>query len=975
MAETGKAMTIITTVHVREITTVATDRICVAIRDGNVPKYAPVVNPSGAQTAAYRSDTTAVNPATGLTEACKIVGRLKDYLKFYDGEPVNYADLAALDNPANYPTFGGRTVTAVYRLTLPYEESNWANNVNQSIMEHKVYLQLDGALPNGSYTMSITGNTFPSTPFVFDDKYTRCSAIGATHLGHRPGDGSKVAYLASWIPGGSTEGAVDFANDYNITEFHLINTKQQVVFTGSVVQVCSPTLSETGYTNDYFPSISIAPKTATAVNTATETITVPSHGYSTGQYKHFRGFAGTSLEGANFQITVVDANNFTVSPAITGTWTANTYISAHDGKVYDTVLRNRYGTYVYTLDYSAFVPTDPAERYKVYIPGFGVSDEFVMHEAVWRTFARNAFKGIYNQCIGIPLEASVGGWERPVWGRDGVNSCEIYESMLPGDMHYENAVASPLPTSLGTYSAYITTTRVTGFRSGMADAGDHDWHVQRHFPDLWTLVDIAYERLSSPARDTNFGFPKASDTFGDYTSMYDDIDAMPDVIHMALHFCEGLRNTQAVDGRVYSGMNYKNPLYPGQADADISDGAASNNWDPSWMAGYQPHLLAADHLSNFAYAAMAAKLGKIFTLAGHTTLGQTWTASAELAYQWADDIYQGYAVSGIASAAWIAHYITRLNFKVRSGFTDPQLTTHYDALQTLCTEMRMFAVYQLYTAFAAQSPDTGSAPYFAIISPLGNTVNQTGYNGALGVWEYSKGPTGNTSDKDYYLSRMWIQPENFIYTPALTGNRVYKYSGSGNTPKPSGPNNNLIYAFLASDVRSAGALPKDNTNKFLKLVQAGECYNTGANPYDCSCVTGIGPETRQPHSLFIDRFATGLAAHEVPGFPCYMGTESWATASIGAGLSTESPLNYTISRRTAGDPFASTNGSKKLVEPYHLTIPFGVVHYRNRRGIYTSETDLGGPIFGRFAQAMFLHGWDGNDNTEEPKTRFWARCV
>ena len=413
-------------------------------------------------------------------------------------------------------------------------------------------------------------------------------------------------------------------------------------------------------------------------------------------------------------------------------------------------------------------------------------------------------------------------------------------------------------------------------------------------------------------------------------------------------------------------MNYANPL------AAISDGAASNRWDPAWIAKASPHLLAPDHLSNFAYAAVAAKLGKLFTLAGHTTLGQTWTDSAELAYQWADDIYQGYAASGISDPSWIAHYITTLDFKTRSGFSDSQLTTHFNSLQTQCAEMRMFAVYNLYTAFAAQSPDTGSAPYWAIIEPLQDDVSQTGYNGALGVWEYAQGPTGDATFKAFYNGRWNLQPENNIYTAGLSGNRVYKYSGSGVNPSPSSPNNNLIYAFLTSDVRELGALPKDNTNKFLKYMQAGETYNTGANPYDCTCVTGIG--LRQPHSLFIDREAMGIPPNEIPGFACYMGTGAWDTANVVINLQTEQANNFTASLLFSGDPYSSTNGYKKLVEPFHQMIPFGITHFRNTFAIYSTETDLGGPIFGRFANAMFLHGWDGNTETTPPKTRFFARC-
>lgn len=965
----------ILTVHVKEITKALPHMLRVAVRDQEPVKFPPVQG--SVEAGAYRSTVTRTNPFTGLSQSATITGRNNDYLKFFDLKPTVFADRVAMDNPANYPVIGGRTVTNVYRLTMPYEEARFGSGQNHAVMEHKLYLEFDGDLPDGDYTLSIVGNTFPATQFTLDDKFTRGCAISSTQLGHRPGDGFKKAYMQIWLPNGPNEGDVDLVGDHGVSEFHIINTRREIVFTGTVEQIATPSTSEPTYVNTYFPSMNTAPQTATAANSATDTITKSGHGYSTGQIKLFRGFAGTNLEGVPWYVTVVDTNNFTVQGfdvntnlptgvGFTGTWVPNTYIAAHDGKIYDTVLRNRYATHVFGLDYSAFVPNDPAERYKVWVPGFGVSDEFMIHDAIYFKYAKNAMKGLYHQCIGIPLDADVGGWDRSVWGRDGVNGCQVFESMLPGNMHYENVFASPVPLSTDTYTPWITSTRVVGFFGLLGDAGDHDFHVQRHLPRATIMLDMAYERMPSAVRDLQFGFPKASTTW-DYTTMYDDIDAMGDIVHIVLHFIEPLRRTQKIDGRVYAGMNYSNPL------AEISDGKAGSSVDPSWLSPHNPHLLAADHYSNFCYAALAAKLGKIFQAAGHTTLGQTWIDSAALAFQWAETIYQGYkakrdlSLPGIDATAWIDYYVNILDIKTRSGFSDAQLIANFDQVQDGLAGVRLHAVACLYAAYTAQSPDTGSAPYWAILLPLEDDAPQD-----YPIWEYAQGPAGDAGFKAFYNGRWHISPEN-VYAHFFANTAIYRCSGNGVNPWPSAPNEKLAYAFLTAETRSPTPQAKDNTNPFIKILQGGENFVTGANPYGLSCVTGIG--VRGPHTLINDRIAMGIPPEDILGFPCYMGAGSWATANILNNLSTDVANNFTSSLTAAGDANAATGGAKKLVEPYHNMVPHGLIHFENTLAIYPTETDLASPICGRMANSAFLHLWDGNTVTWQPKTRFYARCI
>lgn len=969
-------MTILT-VHVHDITMAAPDIICVRVRDQEVVKGGYHVNGAGPEAGALYAVVSRTHPVTLATQYARISGKNKDYLWFFDTLPTAWADRAAMDNIANYPTIGGRTVTAVYRTTLPYDQGRNYTGVQEgsfAVMEHTLYLKLSGTLAAGTYTISITGNTFPSTSFTFNDKVTRCSSISATMMGHRPADGDKAAYLKLWLPLGPNEGAVDLVTAYSLTNFYVINTAGTTVYTGTITQRLAPTDTETQVASIRYPSTATAPKIATAVNDATNTITIAGHGFSTGEYKYLAGFytaAGTQCTGTDAaqQITVVDADNFTV-PSFTGTWSSTYLTTGQNGRVYDTYLANRYRTYVFHLDYSAFTPNDPTERYRVYIPGFGVSDEFQINDNVYYQTAKIAVQGIYNQAIGIALSSDIGGWDRPVALKDGVSGFEVYETTIPSTMVLENNIGGGIVTQGTEYTNWITSTRVNDFFGNFMDAGDWDWHIYRHFPSMWVVLDVAYDRMPSANRDLKFGFPNASTLFGSYTSMYDGIDALGDVIHMVLFCLEPLRRTQKVDGRVYAGMNFYSASSPTAA-------GGGSIYEPSWVTSQSGYVYPADHMSNFMYAACAAKMGKLLQAAGFTSLGQTWIDSAKLAWDWAQAIFADYAANGIAGTVWQAYYYTTLDVKTKSGWSDATITTHFGVVQTTANQFRCIAAACLYTAYAAQSPDTSSGPFLTILDTYGY-IQQTGFY-ALAAWEYSRGPTGTALYRDYINYRWTYDPENTNYNEYFTGVAGYRNSSADGVPWPSSPNLLLNAAFLASSERkiNSGATPapypEDNTNKFLKLTQAGEAYYTGANPYGVSTTTGIGP--RQPTILSRDREVMAMASDDVPGFSCYMGNISWETFLPINNLQTDAPSVYTALHTIAGDPYATTGGNKLLIEPYARIMPPGSTHFRNTFVIYATETDLGRSLWGRVANNILLHCWDGNTVTTKPATRFRANCV
>ena len=94
-------------------------------------------------------------------------------------------------------------------------------------MKHFLFLKLSGPLRQGGpYTVSFPpGTRLTSASFTFDDRTIRAIAIRGTQVGHRPGDVNKLAYLALWVPGSPNEGAINFAGDYGLNSFNIVDIR------------------------------------------------------------------------------------------------------------------------------------------------------------------------------------------------------------------------------------------------------------------------------------------------------------------------------------------------------------------------------------------------------------------------------------------------------------------------------------------------------------------------------------------------------------------------------------------------------------------------------------------------------------------------------------------------------------------------------------------------------------------------------
>jgi endoglucanase len=74
--------------------------------------------------------------------------------------------------------------------------------------EHQIFLRLPSRLqPGRRYVLSSAGGLLPDVSFVFDPATLRSEAVHVSHLGFRPDDPAKVAFLSCWAGSG---GAVDY---------------------------------------------------------------------------------------------------------------------------------------------------------------------------------------------------------------------------------------------------------------------------------------------------------------------------------------------------------------------------------------------------------------------------------------------------------------------------------------------------------------------------------------------------------------------------------------------------------------------------------------------------------------------------------------------------------------------------------------------------------------------------------------------
>ncbi len=166
-----------------------------------------------------------------------IIGKEQELLRVgqqFMGAPL---EVEFADDPLNYQVIPGTdgtpgsgfTPVEVFRKSKP---NNWLEPSREFCIEHRIYLKLpEPMVPGTEYTIQLGRlNTETSQEkLLFDPEETVNEAIHVSHIGLRPGDPGKRAYLSAWL---GTGGAVEFENGM---PFHLVDRQTgEKVFSGVV---------------------------------------------------------------------------------------------------------------------------------------------------------------------------------------------------------------------------------------------------------------------------------------------------------------------------------------------------------------------------------------------------------------------------------------------------------------------------------------------------------------------------------------------------------------------------------------------------------------------------------------------------------------------------------------------------------------------------------------------------------------------
>jgi hypothetical protein len=407
---------------------------------------------------AYGTWFQRTNPSGGPNEWCAPIGPTRSQVRYSDKPPATaYKNKVALRTLANY-TVTGATATAVYYRDEAngqgdsIAQSNGQATARMITQQHTVYIKLSAAPANNTViTVSNNqANTFTQFNFTYNDKTIRAGGIQVNQVGQRPDDNLRYGYLAVRIPGGPNQGTVDFINTYSKTSFQVLDSNKNSVYTGSIVQRCS---SAAAAGEGFDSGIDVADLahgfTVTGISKASSAVvTCPGHDFVNGDKVRLAGINGmTQIDDPSLippggagtwvapTVTATTATTATINIDSTGfsTFVAGTDFSTALGGINNKIFKcfntNRAGTYVFGLDFSGWTPGTSGTHY-IYIPGYGISDPFLIRSDAWAVAAGKTHQGIFNMRLGCAV-SSDSGYSRGVALSDGVSGCTNYKSNLP----------------------------------------------------------------------------------------------------------------------------------------------------------------------------------------------------------------------------------------------------------------------------------------------------------------------------------------------------------------------------------------------------------------------------------------------------------------------------------------------------------------------------------------------------------------
>jgi len=647
-------------VSVQEVTVATPDILAVEVRD---PPFVP-----GRILAldAPRSEA----PGTWVRHGdawAQVIGPKRDHLRSSDAPPGRYLDRGAIDAAAGYGRIGGRRVVAVYRKSMPYDsgilrDEGGATRTGASF-RHQIYLKLDGPVPHGTHTIAWPGDLLPPTAFSYDERTTRALALRATQLGHAPDDIAKTAYLALWLPGGPDQGAVDFRR-YGVKRFGILDESGAAVFSGDITLRTTPDTPEPA--NGLPKPLADASdaggqrRPIGAVRARDGRLSVRAHGLRDGQRIALEGIGGDRIP-IFATVTQPTPDGFTATrpdrPLPDFDRPGGTVAPAH--------VANRAGTFVFELDYAAWQPKRPG-RYRLWIPGLGVSDPVPVGEDVWLGAARVAIGGLYNHRSGIALDGRF-GYRRPAAFRP-TPEAPVRWSRMPLAWSKEG-LEGFASSEVGAEPAWLTGRDAPlDFWGGYMDAGDWDRRIQH--VDVATLLLELFEGLPAHLRTADFGLPRSSEVLDD--PVYAAADALPNLLHEPIWLLDFFRRLQGPDGGVSGGI--ESARYPLLGE-------------PSFLEHHSVFAYAPDPLATYRYAGAAAGLSRVLAGLGQAAPAGLFRESALRAWRWAE--------AGFADPD--AAYADALAVGRRTGlFAAVPWETRRATLQRLTGDVRVAAAAALF---------------------------------------------------------------------------------------------------------------------------------------------------------------------------------------------------------------------------------------------------------------------------------------
>jgi len=156
-----------------------------------------------------------------------LVGPAQKLLMPFDSVSGEKLDTVQADNQASYIIKSeddsgysqGLMPQAVYRKSKPFDLARLSSDFDAP-QEHNLYLKLPASLKVGNhYSIEFKGLPFAVATFTYDPMKNRSEAVHVSHIGFRPDDPVKIAFLSLWMGSG---GGLEYSND---TKFHIINEK------------------------------------------------------------------------------------------------------------------------------------------------------------------------------------------------------------------------------------------------------------------------------------------------------------------------------------------------------------------------------------------------------------------------------------------------------------------------------------------------------------------------------------------------------------------------------------------------------------------------------------------------------------------------------------------------------------------------------------------------------------------------------